>query len=46
MEAHKTELLGSQDSELSALRNQCQIDKNAELKRQSDRDAARAMVKR
>lgn len=46
VEAHKTELLGSQDSELSALRNQCQMDKNVELKRQSNRDAARAMAKR
>jgi len=31
---------------LSALRNQCQVDRNAELKRETDRDATRAMVKR
>lgn len=46
LEAQKTELLGAQDSEIAALRNQCQAERSAEIKRQSDRDAARAMVKR
>jgi uncharacterized protein DUF4124 len=46
VEGRKTELLGSQDREVAALRNQCQAERNAEIKRQSDRDAARAMVKR
>jgi hypothetical protein len=42
LEAHKTELLGSQDRELSTLRDQCQVERTAEMRRQSDR----AMVKR
>jgi len=42
VEARKTDLLGAQDSEIAALRNQCQTERNAEVKRQSDR----AMVKR
>jgi len=46
VEARKTELLGAQDREIAALRNQCQAERNAEVQRQSDRDAARAMVKR
>jgi hypothetical protein len=46
VEAHKTELLGSQDREATALRNQCQAERNAEQKRQADRDAARAVAKR
>jgi hypothetical protein len=46
VEAHKTELLGAQDSEIAALRNQCQTERSSEVKRQSDRDAARSMVKR
>jgi hypothetical protein len=46
VEAQKTELLGDQDREIAALRNQCQTERNAEVKRQSDRDAAHAMVKR
>jgi len=46
LEAKKTDLLDAQDHELSALRNQCQVDRNAELKRETDRDATRAMVKR
>ena len=46
LEAHKTDLLGSQDRELSTLRNQCQVERTAEVKRQADRDASRAMVKR
>jgi hypothetical protein len=46
VEARKTDLLGAQDSEIAALRNQCQTERNAEVKRQSDRDAARSMVKR
>jgi hypothetical protein len=46
VEARKTDLLGAQDSEIAALRNQCQAERNAEVKRQADRDAARSMVKR
>jgi hypothetical protein len=46
VEAQKTELLGSQDREVAALREQCQRERSAELKRQADRQAARAMVKR
>jgi len=46
VEAHKTELLGEQDREIAALRNRCQVEHNAEVTRQSDRAAARAMVKR
>ena len=46
LEAHKTDLLGSQDRELSTLRDQCQVERTAEAKRQADRDASRAMVKR
>ena len=46
VEARKTELLGAQDRELATLRNQCQVERNAEVKRQADRDAARAVVKR
>jgi hypothetical protein len=45
LEAHKTELLDAQDRELSTLRNQCQADRSAELKRQADRDATH-VVKR
>lgn len=46
LEAKKTDLLDAQDHELSALRNQCQSDRNAELKRETDRDATRSVVKR
>jgi hypothetical protein len=46
LEAHKTDLLGSQDRELSTLRDQCQVERTTETKRQSDRDASRPMVKR
>ena len=46
LEAQKTELLGSQDRELSTLRNQCQVERTTEMKRQTDRDASRVMVKR
>jgi hypothetical protein len=46
LEAQKTDLLGSQDRELSTLRDQCQVERTTEMKRQSDRDAPRAMVKR
>ncbi len=46
LEAHKTDLLGSQDRELSTLRDQCQVQRTAETKRESDRDATRTMVKR
>jgi hypothetical protein len=46
LEAQKTELLGAQDLELAALRNQCQAERSAEVKRQSDRNAARPVVKR
>jgi uncharacterized protein DUF4124 len=42
LEAQKTEMLGSQDREISTLRDQCQVERTAEMKRQSDR----AMVKR
>jgi hypothetical protein len=31
---------------MAAMRNQCQTERNAEQKRQADRDAARAVVKR
>ncbi|HEX5122468.1 MAG TPA: DUF4124 domain-containing protein [Rhodanobacteraceae bacterium] len=46
LEAHKTDLLGSQDRELSTLRDQCLVERTTETKRQSDRDASRPMVKR
>lgn len=46
LEAQKTELLGSQDRELSTLHEQCRVQRTTEMKRQSDRDASRAMVKR
>ena len=46
LEAGKTELLGSQDRELSALRRKCDAERTAEVKRQADRDAARPMAKR
>lgn len=39
IEAHKTELLGAQDRELSVLRTRCQAEHDAELRRQSDRNA-------
>ena len=42
LEARKTDLLGSQVREVSTLRDQCQVERTAEMKRQSDR----AMVKR
>ena len=46
VEANKTTLLGDQDRELSAVRDQCQMDRNVELKRQSDRDSAHSVAKR
>lgn len=46
LEAGKTELLGSQDRELSALQSKCDAERTAEVKRQADRDAARPMAKR
>lgn len=46
LEMRKTELLAAQDRELSAQRRQCQLDRDTELKRQADRDAARAVAKR
>lgn len=46
LEAGKTELLGSQDRELSALQRKCEAERTAEAKRQADRDAARPMAKR
>ena len=46
VEAHKTELLGSQDREISVLRNQCQVQRNAELQREADRDAGRSVANR
>jgi len=46
LEVRKTELLASQDRELSAQRRKCQLDRDTELKRQADRDAARAVAKR
>lgn len=46
LEAHKTDMLGAQDRELSTLREQCQVERTAEVKRQADRDASRAMVRR
>jgi hypothetical protein len=46
LEAHKTELLGSQDREISVLRNQCQVERNAELQREADRNAARSVANR
>jgi hypothetical protein len=39
IEARKTELLGAQDRELSVLRSRCQAEHDAELRRQSDRNA-------
>lgn len=47
LEGKKTDLLGAQDRELSNVREQCQAERSAEQKRQSDRDAAaHAVVKR
>ena len=46
LEAQKTDLLDAQDHELSTLRNQCQTERDAQLKRQTDRDATHAVVKR
>jgi hypothetical protein len=46
VEAQKTELLGSQDRELSVLRNQCQMERTTELQRQADRDAAHSVANR
>lgn len=46
LEAKKTDLLDAQDHEVSALRNQCQVDHNAELQRETDRDATHSVVKR
>ena len=46
VEANKTELLGDQDRELSAIRDQCQMDRTTELKRQADRDSAHSVAKR
>ncbi len=46
LEAQKTDLLGAQDREISTLREQCEVERTTEMKRQSDRDAAHAMVKR
>jgi uncharacterized protein DUF4124 len=46
LEAEKTDLLGSQDRAISSLRNQCQVERTTEMKRQTDRDASRSMVKR
>ena len=46
LEAKKTDMLDAQDHELSALRDQCQVDRNAELNRETDRDATHSMVKR
>jgi hypothetical protein len=46
VEARKTELLGQQDRELSTLRDECQAQRSAELKRESDRDAARTTARR
>jgi len=46
LEGKKTDLLDAQDHELTALRNQCQADRNAELKRETDRNATHAVVKR
>jgi hypothetical protein len=46
VEASKTELLGDQDREISAVREQCQMDRTTELKRQSDRKTARTVAKR
>jgi hypothetical protein len=39
IEGRKTELLGAQDRELSVLRSRCQAEHDAELRRQSDRNA-------
>lgn len=46
LEAGKTELLGSQDRELSALERKCDAENTAEVKRQSDRNAAHPVAKR
>ena len=46
VEARKTELLGTQDRELSTLRRQCQLDRDTELRRQADRNASRAVANR
>jgi hypothetical protein len=46
VEARKTELLGSQDRELSVLRNQCQVERTAELKRETDRDSSHSVANR
>ena len=42
LEAQKTDLLGAQDRELATLRDQCQAERTAEQKRESER----AVVKR
>gem|GEM_PF-3082888 len=46
VEANKTDLLGAQDREISAVREQCRMDRNSELKRQSDRDSSRSVARR
>jgi hypothetical protein len=46
VESRKTELLGAQDRELSDLRNQCEVERSTELKREADRDAARSVARR
>jgi hypothetical protein len=46
VEARKTELLGSQDRELSVLRNQCQVERTAELQREADRNASHSVANR
>lgn len=46
VEASKTELLGDQDGELSALQRKCEAERTAETKRQADRDAAHPVAKR
>jgi len=46
VEASKTELLGDQDGDLSALQRKCEAERTAETKRQADRDAAHPVAKR
>ena len=46
VEVRKTELLGSQDRELSTLDRTCQSERESELRRQADRDAQHSVVKR
>jgi hypothetical protein len=46
LEVLKTDLLSSQDRQISAQRRQCQMDRDTELKRQADRDAQRSVAKR